>query len=55
MAMGFYVTSAAAGFARLQCLKVTRIGSSGRGTYKDLHVNTLHEYFLNLHMHASGE
>jgi hypothetical protein len=40
---GFYVTSAAAGLAHLQCLKVTRIGSSGTGTYKDLHVNTLHE------------
>jgi hypothetical protein len=52
---GVYVASAAAGLARLQCLKVTRIGSSGTGTYKDLHVNTLQEYFLNLHMHASGE
>ena len=55
VAMDVYMTSATGSIARLQCLEVTRIGSSETGTCKGLHENNLHECVLNLHMHAPSE
>ena len=52
---GVHKASAAGSIARLQCSKVTSIGSSETGTWNDLHERTLHEYILDLHMHALGE
>lgn len=52
---GVHITSAAGSLARLQCLEMTRIGSSETGTCKGLHENTLHECVLNLHVHAPSE
>lgn len=42
-------TSAVGGLARLQCLKVTRIGSSETGTCKDLH----EQYSARVHTQSS--
>jgi hypothetical protein len=52
---GVYIIFAAGGLASLQCLEATRIGISKGITCKNLHENSQHEGFLNVHMHASGE